>query len=257
MPRKRRSRNPRIYETAEWKAKARAYVEGKPCEWCGRHAGDVVEVEDRKGNLKRITLKIAPHHRKKIEMGLMVNKRLANQFYREHFKGGANRDEYDALRAQAVSELPERVEEKDIKARLRFIFDKNHRDELDAQYEEYKKWAEEEYMDLRPEKTVILCNRCHWAREKGMVLCLECNHYYRDPRYPTCYKCLQKTRAAQEAEAEIKMAEAEGEAQARAEWKAEVEAERDEEARFEYEERQASAGSPDAPDAGGGYGYEM
>ena len=195
MTKRRSSEGPKIYQTPEWKAAARAYVEGKPCEWCGRHAGDIVEVEDRKGKVKRVTLTIAPHHRKKIEMGLKVYKRLADRFYKDYFKDGANREEYDRLRREADGNLPERVEEKDVKKRVRFEFDKNHRLDLDAQYDEYKKWAEAEYMDLRPEKAIILCNRGHWAREKGLVLCLECKLYYRDPRYPTCYRCLQKARA--------------------------------------------------------------
>jgi len=81
------------------------------------------------------------------------------------------------------------VEEKDLKKRIRFIFDEAHRTEIDERYAEYKRLAEEEYMELTPEKVMVLCTRCHTARRHGKVLCRRCRENYHNPKYPTCYIC--------------------------------------------------------------------
>ena len=81
------------------------------------------------------------------------------------------------------------MEGKDLKKRIRFIFDEAHRTEIDALYGEYKKMAEAEYMELTPENAMVLCNRCHTARRYGKVLCQRCKENYHNPKYPACYSC--------------------------------------------------------------------
>ena len=46
-----------LWRSPEWKARSRAYVEGKACEWCGARAGD--KYTDSKGQER--TVGPAPH----------------------------------------------------------------------------------------------------------------------------------------------------------------------------------------------------
>jgi hypothetical protein len=109
-----------------------------------------------------------------------------------YFADGANKDEYEELFERARSELHEGVEEKDILKRLRFKWEERHRPEIKAKYDAYRKSAELDYLELTPKKTIVLCNRCHYARERGLVLCRVCGEHYHKPKYPMCLECAQK-----------------------------------------------------------------
>lgn len=176
------------YDKDEWKRRSAAFIEqqGGACEWCGLKPGDVYV--DSKGKERKIR-SLSSHHRKKIPLGLGVYKKLATKFFRDYFKRGAHQEEWDRLWEETESELHEYVEKKDIRARVRFKWDQEHRQDLDELYEDYKKWAEEEYLDLTPEKALVLCNRCHYAREKGLVICSRCLKKYHKPQYPMCSTC--------------------------------------------------------------------
>ena len=174
----------KFYQTKEWKKASRSYTEDKTCEWCGRKSGDIVTVGDRK-----IKISLVPHHREKAKFGLRVYKRLATVYFKEYFKKGAHSDEYTALWIEAKTSLIPGAEDKDIRKRLRFLWDQKHRGELDEIYGRYKEEKKREYMLLSPDTAIILCNRCHYAREKGLILCKICNLNYHKPQYPTCYNC--------------------------------------------------------------------
>jgi len=179
----------KTYEKKEWKEKSREYVTDKSCEWCGRKAGDIVSVKD-----KEIKIYLVPHHRVKKQIGLRVYKRLANKMFGEYFKLGKNKEEREDLYDEARRSLISGAEVKDIKKRARFIWDQHHRDDLDTLYDDYKYGAEQDYLDLTPEKAMIFCNRCHFAREKGFVLCQKCRINYHKPIYPSCYNCSRSLR---------------------------------------------------------------
>lgn len=183
------SKDKKTYEKKEWKEKSRAYVKDKLCEWCGRKAGDIVIVKD-----KEIKIYLVPHHRVKKQLGLRVYKRLANKMFGEYFKLGKNKHEKEDLYDKARVSLVSGAEEKDIKKRVRFLWDQLHRDDLNKLYDDYKYGAEQDYLDLTPEKVMILCNRCHFAREKGFIICKMCNLNYHKPQYPTCYRCSRRMR---------------------------------------------------------------
>lgn len=174
----------KFYQTKEWKKASRSYTEDKTCEWCGRKSGDIVIVGDRE-----IKISLVPHHREKAKFGLRVYKRLATVYFKEYFKKGAHSDEYNALWIEAKTSLIPGAEDKDTRKRLRFLWDQKHRGELDEIYGRYKEEKKREYMILNPGTAIILCNRCHYAREKGLILCKICNLNYHKPQYPTCYNC--------------------------------------------------------------------
>ena len=177
----------KTYQKKEWREKSREYVEDKSCEWCGRKKGDTVTIKDRE-----IKIYLVPHHRVKKQLGLRVYKRLANRHFGEYFRLGKNKEEWHGLYDEAEESLVSGAEEKDIKKRLRYIWDQRHRADLDKLYDDYKYGAEQDYLNLTPEKVLILCNRCHFAREKGLIICKQCNLNYHRPQYPTCYNCSRK-----------------------------------------------------------------
>lgn len=178
----------KFYQTKEWKKVSKSYTEGKTCEWCGRKSGDIITFGDRK-----IRLSLVPHHREKAKFGLRVYKRLATAYFKKYFKDNAHRDEYTSLWLEASNSLIHKAEDKDIQKRLRYLWDQKHLDELTEIYDNYKEEKRREYMILNPDTAIILCNRCHYARERGLVLCKVCNLKYHKPRYPTCYECSGRT----------------------------------------------------------------
>ncbi len=176
--------NKKFYQTKEWKKTSQTYTKNKTCEWCGRKSGDIVTIGDRE-----IKLSLVPHHRERAKFGLRVYKRLATAYFKEYFKDGTHIDEYTTLWNGAKMSLITGVEDKDIRKRLRYLWDQTHRGELDKIYSDYKEEKKREYMVLNPDTAIILCNRCHYAREKGLVLCKTCSLKYHKPQYPTCYDC--------------------------------------------------------------------
>ena len=66
---------------------------------------------------------------------------------------------------------------------------------VSAASEEEKRRILADYTELSPKKTIILCNRCHYAREKGLLLCPVCRIRYRRPRNPMCSECRGDERA--------------------------------------------------------------
>jgi hypothetical protein len=56
-------------------------------------------------------------------------------------------------------------------------------------YMAFKERAEASYMDFSPENVAVLCKRCHYATERGKVLCVKCKKHYHGKRYPVCYEC--------------------------------------------------------------------
>ena len=59
--------------------------------------------------------------------------------------------------------------------------------EVNKQYQEEVNKYVEVYLTMR--NTLVLCKKCHYAIERGMKLCPECNQNYIYPRYQKCVKC--------------------------------------------------------------------
>ncbi|GEM_PF-1189838 len=45
---------------------------------------------------------------------------------------------------------------------------------------------------------IVLCKRCHFARQKGMTLCPSCGKGYRRASYDLCWECFKKTEEGKE-----------------------------------------------------------
>ena len=89
--------------------------------------------------------------------------------------------------AEAVLALVTKVEEKDIKANIRFNWDNNHRQEIRDCYDAYLDEAEQVYLNLTNENAMVLCKRCHYYRhKKKMVICKTCRKGYHKPKNSMC-----------------------------------------------------------------------
>ncbi len=185
------------WRTPEWKEeKAKLFEErGATCEWCGNKSGDVVDVtfwNKRKKKLesKQVKITIAPHHRDKGKSGLAAYKKLSGSIFNQWKK--KHPSEYDNLVAEARVNLPEKVEKKDLVDAAKYRWTQENASLIKAEYQRQKEQQMAEYMSLNRETTLVLCNRCHFAREKGLVLCQDCKTNYHAPKYPRCYQCSQK-----------------------------------------------------------------
>jgi hypothetical protein len=157
----------------EWRERSRAYVEGKTCEWCGAKAGD--KYIDSKGRER--TVGLAPHHIEKRRWGLPLYRQVRDRLYRQWLK---DHDPGEAPRGLTAREGRRYLKDQWTRQSLGLI---------SVAFEEEKRRTLAEYTALSPERTIILCNRCHYAREKGLLLCPVCRTRYRRPRNPTCLEC--------------------------------------------------------------------
>jgi len=58
-----------------------------------------------------------------------------------------------------------------------------------------KEAAEEEYYSFKD--AIVLCMRCHYAKEKGWVLCEICRKKFHKPMYEQCWECYKKIEEGQ------------------------------------------------------------
>jgi hypothetical protein len=173
-----------LWGSPEWKRLRREYVEGKACEWCGARAGDTYTT--RKGETRAVGL--APHHIEKHPWGKtlyrQVRRRLFNKWYSEN-------------KALQQYMIPPGLSEREYRKTLEYEWARDNRLEISEAFEEEKRRVLGKYVELTPENVIILCSRCHFAREKGLLICPVCKENHRQKRYATCYRCSRKTGEAE------------------------------------------------------------
>ena len=81
----------------------------------------------------------------------------------------------------------ERHVEKIIKTTIQNEIIKNHFQVLKKAYQVEVNSIIERYLSM--ENTVVLCARCHYATEKGEILCPSCKEHYIFPGYNICMHC--------------------------------------------------------------------
>jgi len=165
-----------LWKSPEWKAQSKAFSEGKPCAWCGAVPGDTYET--KKGKTRKYGF--APHHIEKHKWGLPLYNKIKNQLFRDYYK---------TLTSGIMFLYPAGISQKEYREQTKFDWEKSHRDEIQAAFQDEKDKILNGYMNLSEENAVILCTRCHYAREKGMVLCKTCGKGYHKPKYDKCWTC--------------------------------------------------------------------
>ncbi len=200
------------WQTSDWRKKRREFLKDKACEWCGSNEN------------------LAIHHIKHFK-GLREYKRTVTDFIRSYFANGKNKLEKSRLLNKASKDIkakyfyacpncgfsvymrktitpkykcskcgsetdsPIKKESSATRyARLknfRRLFFKRHRKEIDEMFALRKQQSDRDYRDFKGVE--ILCKRCHYATERGLVLCEICSQGYHKPNYGKCWNCFEKT----------------------------------------------------------------
>ncbi len=205
------------WRTSSWKRKRKEVLEGKVCEWCG--SGD----------------SLAIHHLKHFR-GRREFRRVLSTYLKSYFSGGRNRREkqellgkarrsvgstnsyfcpscghvvyarktmlprYRCWTCKATTDTPIKKsspsKKRAVTRKFRALFFKRYEKEIRAQFAQEREAADKEYLAF--DKIIILCKRCHYATEKGLVLCEICGQSYHRPKYGKCWGCFKKTRSRPE-----------------------------------------------------------
>ncbi len=210
------------WQTKSWKEKRVLFLKGKVCEVC------------------RSRSKLVIHHPQHFH-GLKEYRRTANVFMREYFSNGKNKLEKQRLYAKARSTLPRaylrrcpgcsaRVyarktlkpkyrcrkcgletdnpsrklppsTRKTVHRRFRSFFFKRHGAQIRELFKQKKIRADNAYLGFKNVR--ILCRRCHYATEKGLVLCKVCGSKYHYPKYEVCSECHNQARQLPETSSDL------------------------------------------------------
>ena len=207
------------WQSSAWKKKREEFLKGKSCEWCKSEKNLVI------------------HHPKHFH-GLAEYRKSATRIMREYFSNKKNEEERQKLLAEASKDVAQiysyfcpncgyrayarktiRPEYKCkkcgtetdepvkklssytrhlIRKKFRFLFFQGHKEEIDRLFAQAKEAADRDYHSFKD--ATILCKRCHYAKEKGLVLCEVCGKGYHEPKYGKCWECFKKTEGGQKAD---------------------------------------------------------
>jgi hypothetical protein len=199
------------WATPQWKKKRLEFLQDKTCEWCGS------------------TENLAIHHNHHFN-GLNEYKKLVTKTIKEHFADGKNQDEkldlltktnrkvpmkhlylcpkcgfqvyarktlspkYKCRTCHALTDKPKKkLSPKSQRARRREsrkLFLQSHKDVVDKAFKELKDNSNRDYLDFKDVN--VLCRKCHFATEKGLVICEVCHKSYHKPKYAKCWECFKK-----------------------------------------------------------------
>lgn len=205
--------------TPQWKKKRLEFLQGRTCEWCSS------------------TENLAIHHNQHF-YGLREYKKLVTRAIREHFAEGKNQDEklgllseanqkvqvkylylcpkcgfqvyarktitpkYKCRTCRALTDSPVRKLNPKSQRAIRRIFRKSflqsYKDLVNKTFKELKANSSRDYLDFKDVN--VLCRKCHYATEKGLVICKVCHKGYHKPKYGKCWVCFKKTSAVKAVE---------------------------------------------------------
>jgi len=153
------------WRTRAWKEKRLEFLEGKTCDWCGSREN------------------LAIHHSKHFK-AIREYRRIARTHMIDYFSLGKNKKErQDLLKLAGAKNIRSR--------KFQILFFNRHRHRIDELYAMRKKKADEMYMSFK--NVMVLCRRCHFAKEKGLVICEICKERYHKPKYGKCWECFRKS----------------------------------------------------------------
>jgi len=167
-----------IWKSPEWKAQAVAFKEGKPCAWCRAKPGDTYTTKSKKSRKFGFSV----HHIEKHKWGLSLYNQVKNKMFRKYWQDKTSKP---------LFLFPTGLSRKEYREQLKYEWENSHKEDIQTAFQEKKELIINDYLNLTEENAVVLCNRCHYARERGMVLCKICGKGYHKPKYDRCWKCSQ------------------------------------------------------------------
>jgi len=194
-----------VYGTVAWREARARFIEsqGGRCMMCGRTEGEIVEITDKNGKTKSVKISLSVHHKVPVPLGLKAYNKIANQLFSETLGKGSKRNsnpEWLALKEEAAEALGPLATSREVNKYAKKLWMQRNKALIQKRYKQYKQQARIDYTNLTPSNAVVLCQRCHLAREKGMLLCPVCKTYYYkpSPKYPAgCYRCNRKRMEAE------------------------------------------------------------
>lgn len=183
----------------EWEAKRMRFIEGKVCEWCGSGANLVVAVKiplpPYLAQLKEASSKLLKARLEVGEFTEIVEKLLlcpkcgsASLSRRKQKKPAIK---CRNCRAEFASPKEKTVRQGRIPPEQWKAFWEKYSPAIKGVVAAEREEAERSYRNL--EQCIVLCKRCHFARQKGMTLCPSCGKNYRRAGNELCWECFKKT----------------------------------------------------------------
>ena len=167
-----------LWKSQEWKKASKTFIEDKPCAWCGAKPGDTYET--KKGSIRK--LGFAPHHVEKHKWGLPLYNEVKNNLFSAIWK----------KKTASISFMPPiGVSVKEYRDQVKREWENCNRELIASEFDIEKNRILDEYKNLSDEHIVVLCTRCHYARENGVILCKKCGKNYHKPKYDQCWNCSQ------------------------------------------------------------------
>ena len=200
------------WQTSSWKKKRKEFLKDKECEWCGsRKALAVHHTKHFKAldEYKKIVTEFVrnyfskrKHQTEKEELLTEVKKKIKTKYSNHCPKCGHSVyarktlfPKYKCSKCSSVTNSPvKRVKVATKISRrktFRRLFLAKHKEEIDKAYTLRKLQLNKEYLDFK--NVEVLCKRCHFAKEKGLVLCEVCGNAYHKPNRGKCWSCFLKT----------------------------------------------------------------
>jgi len=168
-----------LWRHPEWKRLSKEFLKDKSCVWCGAKAGDTYI--DRKGKERRVGL--SPHHVKKHKWGLKLYRQVNNKLFSAY---------WDVNKENHGYALTLGLYESEIRKQVKFLWSEDNREVITSRFEQTKKEILADYINFKEGKIIPFCGRCHFAREKGLIICPVCKKNYVKPRNKTCRECKAK-----------------------------------------------------------------
>jgi len=167
-----------IWKSPEWKKQSEEFKEGKPCAWCGAIPGDTYT--DKKGKTRKLGFSV--HHIEKHKWGLSLYNKVKNNLFKDYYKD---------IKSKPSFQHPVEMSKRAFANRTKFDWHHSHKDEIQTEFQKEKERIIKDYLNITDENVIVLCNKCHYATEKGLILCKKCKKAYHKPKYNQCFECRQ------------------------------------------------------------------
>ena len=170
------------WNSPDWRQKRTELLTKIPfCQWCGKKDGEIYT--DTDGKLHKVSLSV--HHIERPKYGLGLYRKVAAKLFNIYSKTPDFQTDIDKTRVAA----PLGLKQKEILEITKGRWQRDNKTFIKESYDLEKAKIIEGYTNFEEDEVLVLCNRCHYAREKGLVLCKVCKSKYHKPIYDMCWTC--------------------------------------------------------------------
>jgi len=170
------------WNTPDWRQKrAELLVKIPYCQWCSKKDGETYI--DTDGKEHKVSLSV--HHIERPKYGLGLYRKVSARLFTDYKKTPDFK--LDVERAKQTAPLG--LKQKEIENIIKGKWQRDRKAAIKEVYDGEKAKIIDGYTNFADDEVLVLCNRCHYAREKGLVLCKVCKSRYHKPIYEMCWTC--------------------------------------------------------------------